>query len=742
MKEFKTSIIIAVLYIAISNITIAQNSISGKISDKNTHEYLPNATVFLPEQNMGTLSNENGDYEIKDLPNGKVKIQFSFMGYQTIIKTIELSNSNQSLNIELETAILQPEEVVISGGTYSTQHENAIKIELLKSKDINSLGTPTFIESLAKIPGVDMIANGLGVAKPVIRGLSMTNILMLNNGVKLENFQFSEHHPFVVDEFGIDRIEVIKGPASLLFGSDAVGGVLNIIKEKPAPHHKIIGDYNMQYHTNTQGIVSDLGIKGASNDLNWGFRGSIKSHTDYKDGDGNYVPNTRFNEQSFKTSLGLNKTFGIFRLYYDFNRPKLGMSSDESIPLITNNGRKNKYWYQDLTNHIISSKNTLFLNNYKVDVNLSYQMNNRRLQTEESNPAFEMVNMDLNTLSFEVKTYLPSSKKSDYIIGIQGAYKKNRNNKAPNHVIPDANVNDYSVFGLTQHHFIDKLETQIGLRYDYRSIDTYQETDKPALNKNYSNISISAGATYDANDHILLRANFASAYRTPNIAELTQNGVHETRYEQGNADLKSQRNYETDISAHYHTKFLMFDIAGFYNSITQYIYLAPTNETSAEGYQIFRYSQSDSHLYGGEFSLNSFITKWLNFTSTYSYLIGKQDNGEYLPFIPQNKIRGDFKIQKEKIGFLEGNYFQIGGLWASKQNHPAFFETKTNGYFLLNSSIGTQIKCQNQNIEFLIHVNNLLNEKYIDHLSTLKEVNLYNMGRNICFQLKIPFGIK
>ncbi len=742
MIGFKHYWFIALLCLAMNQITRAQNSIKGIVTDANLNELLPNATVYLPEQNTGTLTNENGFYTLNNLPKGRIKIQFSFIGYKTIIKTIELKNDEMELNIEMEPAMLQPEEVVVSGGTYSTQHENAIKIDLIKSKDISSVGSPTFMEALANQPGVDMISNGTGVAKPVIRGLSMTNILMLNNGIKLENFQFSEHHPFVIDEFGIDHIEVIKGPASLLFGSDAVGGVLNIIKEKPAPANKIMGDYNLQYHSNTEGIVSDFGLKGASNDFNWGFRAGIKSNKDYKDGDDNYIPNTRFNEHSFKASLGLNKSFGIFRLYYDYNRPKLSMCNDDSVDLIAENERENKLWYQDLTNHIISSKNTLFLNDFKVDINASYQLNNRKLQTDKSMPQFEMVNMDLNTFSYEIKTYLPSNTNSDYIVGIQGANKTNRNNNAPNHVIPDADVNDFSVFGLAQHNLFNKLETQLGIRYDYRNISTEEETDKDAVDKNYSNISISAGATFDATDNILLRANFASAYRTPNIAELTQNGVHEARYEQGNTALTTQRNYELDLSAHYHTQHLMLDISGFYNTIKDYIFLAPTNDISNEGYDIFKYAQSNSELYGGEIALNSFITNWLNFTSNYSYLIGKQENGEYLPFIPQNKLRCDLKLQKDEVGFLKDNYFKIGGLWADKQNKPAMFETKTDSYFVLNSAIGTSIKCQNQTIEFAVLVNNILNEKYIDHLSTLKEVNFYNMGRNISLNIKVPFNIK
>ncbi|MCK5134150.1 MAG: TonB-dependent receptor [Bacteroidales bacterium] len=740
--KVKFSWFVIVLFAMICQIGFTQNSIKGRVTDKTKNEALSFVNVYLPEQNKGTITEKNGEFVLTNLPKGELKIQFSYVGYKTIIRTIFTANMETILNIEMETAILQAEEVVVSGGTHSTQHENAIKIDLIKSKDIASIGTPTFIEAVANVPGVDMIAKGTGVAKPVIRGLSMTNILMLNNGVKMENFQFSENHPFIVDEFGIDRIEIIKGPASLLYGSDAVGGVINVIKEKPAPIGNILGDYNMQYHSNTQGVVSNLGIKGSSENYFWGLRGGAKSHTDYKDGNGDYVPNTRFNEYSFKANVGINKSFGLFRLYYDYNQPKLGMCVGDAVPLTTENGRKNKLWYQDLTNHIISTRNTLFLGKYKIDLNAAYQMNNRRLQTDVNKPSFEMVDMDLNTFSYEVKIFLPSTANSEYILGLQGANKTNRNNEAPNHVLPDADVNDFSVFGLVQHTFFKKLKAQAGIRYDYRSISTEAETNKEAVNTDYGNVSASLGTIYEVNKNILLRTNFASAYRTPNIAELTQNGMHGARYEQGNPELKTQRSYEVDLSTHFHSKYVMVDISGFYHSINDYIFIVLTDDTIASGDMIYRYSQTNSEIYGSELAIDVLLFDWLNFKTSYAYLIGKQDDGSNLPFIPQNKLRFELKFQNQKLAFLKNTFFKAGGLFAAKQNNPAMFETKTESYFLLEAGIGTDIKWANQIVSLSVQVNNLLKETYIDHLSTLKEMNYYNIGRNISVNLKIPFGIK
>jgi iron complex outermembrane receptor protein len=212
--------------------------------------------------------------------------------------------------------------------------------------------------------------------------------------------------------------------------------------------------------------------------------------------------------------------------------------------------------------------------------------------------------------------------------------------------------------------------------------------------------------------------------------------------EQGNSDLKSQRNYEADISVHYHSKYVMVDISGFYNHVNDYIFIAPTNDTIASGDKIYRYSQSNAELYGTELSIDVLPINWLNLKTSYAYLVGKREKGSYLPFIPQNKLRFEIKFQKQKLAFLKNNFFKVGGLFAAKQNNPAMFETETDSYFLLNAGIGTNIKWANQMVALSVQANNLLNKTYIDHLSTLKGMGYYNIGRNISINLKIPFGIK
>ncbi len=467
------------------------------------------------------------------------------------------------------------------------------------------------------------------------------------------------------------------------------------------------------------------------------------------------VPNSRFNERGLKLNTGINKSFGEFALYYDYNRMKLGMTLDNAIPLITSNSRTNEYWFQDLTNHLITLKNTAFINEFKLKLNVSYQLNTRKLQESAVADEHTEVHMQLNTFFCELKVYVPTSKKQDLIFGFQGMNKQNENFDAPVHVLPDFTSHDFSVYSLYQRDFGGRIHFQGGLRYDLRNIiipeqkktahsheDGHEEEPEelmPDLRKEYSNFSGSIGATFELTDHILLRANYASAYRTPNIAELSQDGMHGNRYEQGDRNLLSQRSNEIDLSYHAHTKYITFDIAGFYNRVDNYIYLSPTADTLDDGDQIFRYMQKDAHLYGIEtgFSVKPF--SFFQVKLSYAYLVGEKLDGEALPFIPQNKIKSGIILTHSKLYFLKDINFSVSGNYAFEQNNPALFEAKTSDYFLLNASLGFTVPVFKQALKFSCNVHNLLDTAYYDHLSTLKTLGYHNMGRSFSISMGLVF---
>lgn len=741
MHKIHVFIVILLLWSA----SVAQNQISGKITDQEQRP-LAGANVFLPELNIGVTSNQNGDYFISQLPNGKFKLRISYIGYENAIRTVVLNHSDVKMDVTLKITPLEAEEIVVSGGYNATQHENAIKIDILKLDNRTNRTTPNFMEELTDIPGVDMISKGAGVSKPVIRGLAMNDILVLNNGVRYENYQYSDHHPLGIEEFGVENVEVIKGPASLLYGSDAIGGVINFIKEKPVPPGTLKADYHLDLFSNSLGVVQDFGIKGAGQNLFGGFRFGHKSHADYLQGGGDYVPNSRFNEVSVQADGGYMNRVGVFKLFYDYNCQKLGLAEEDAVEEIAARGRKNEIWYQQFNNHLLSSQNKLFLKRYKLEVNAARQSSDLIHYTGKN---IKEIAMNLATLTYEAKLYLPSTEQSEYIVGIQGMNQVNRNfGNAEVILLPDARAANYSAFVLLQRTFYNKLKLQAGARYDYKTISTESvgnpdDSDyRAALDKTYGSSSGSFGATYNLSEKLLLRANFAAAYRTPNLAELTSNGEHELRYEIGNALLIPQKAYETDLSLHYHLRNFTVDLACFYNDINHYIYITPTNDTTADGVPIYRYKQSDAHLHGGEAGIHYHPKnmEWLHLKSTYSTVIGKRENGDFLPFIPAGKWRCEVIAERKNLSIMQNAYAKAASTTAFKQDHPAPDEEATPGFMLIDIGVGGDIYIGRQLLSISIAVNNLFDKKYIDHLSTLKEVGFYNPGRNVAVSLNIPFG--
>ena len=740
-------IFILCVFIIFNHSLNAQNTIAGKITDQNNFP-LPGATIFISDMNKGTISDKNGNYQLINIPNGKTRIQYSFVGFANHIETVELNEESIQLNILLKQTAVEADEVVVSGVYNSTQHDNAVKIDVLKLYPHTIKITPNFSEVLTQIPGVDMISKGSGVSKPVIRGLSMNDILVLNNGVRFENYQYSSHHPLGIDEFGIEDVEIIKGPASLLYGSDAIGGVINFIKEKPAPVGTVVGDYNLQLFSNTLGMTNNFGLKGASNKFFGGIRVGQKTNADFLQGGGAFVPNSRFNEKSIKLSTGFTDRFGTFKLFYDFNNQKLGLVEDEAIEEITERGRENSIWYQEFNTHLFSSQNKVYIGKFKLDLNSAYQ--NTELIHYGEMDVYE-IQMRLSTLTYEARLHFPSKENSEYILGYQGYNQQNENLfDRETKILPDAVTNSHSAFGLLQYTFLKKLKLQTGLRYDSKSIltqaiglSTDTMTYRAAIDKYFGSLSGSFGATYNLSDELLFRLNFAAAYRTPNLAELTSNGQHELRYEIGDNNLVPENAYETDMSIHYHRDNLTFDIAGFYNIINNYIYISPTGDTTDSGIDIFRYRQANSRLFGGEAGLHIHPKpiEWLHLETTFSSVIGKQDNGDFLPFVPANKLRFELRAEKESLIFMNKVFFSVNTITAFNQHNAAPDETSTTGYTLLDLNLGGNIKIRNQLMHISIVANNIMDKKYIDHLSTLKEAGLFNPGRNIALNLKIPFAI-
>jgi iron complex outermembrane receptor protein len=724
--------IIIILILGVSTMLQAQNTISGTVTNKD-NQPIKGVSVYAPELHQGTTTDDNGEYILNNLPNGRQKLNFVFVGFSSQYKTIQKPQKENILNVMLEESIFKMDEVIVSTAFNKMQSQNVMKVEHESIKSLQRKGTATLIEGLATIPGVSQVSTGTSIGKPVIRGLSGNRVLVYSQGVRMENQQFGDEHGLGLNDAGVESVEVIKGPASLLYGSDALGGVLYFNPEKFADAHSFKTTFSQKLFSNTLGSNSSLGLKTSTD--NWKFlaRGTYNTHSDYRISGGDRVTNTRYNETDFKTAIGYSDSKFSSVLRYNYNDLDLGIPED-GIGEQTSS-KNTDFPRQGVFNHLLSLNSIFYFNDSKLDVDLGYIANDR---SEFADSGVAGLRMKLKTFNYNARYHLPNMGKLESIVGIQGMHQTNAN-FGEEYLIPDAMTNDFGVFGTVNYEWKTNV-LQAGLRFDNRQITTEEngtlgeEGYFKAIDKSFDSFNASLGYKTELTDAMTLRLNVASGFRAPNLAELTSNGIHEgtNRYEVGNSDLKTEQNVQTDLNLEYNNSHFEFFANGFYNHINNYAYTSPAG-TQINNNDVFEYIQDNAKLYGGEVGLHfhPHPLDWLHYETSFETVTATKQNGDYLPLIPannwSNSIRAEFKIKN----WLEQGFASFNVNTTLNQNNVSGFETETNGYTLVNLGLGGTVKVGKTVFDVNLNGNNLLDKSYIAHLSRLKTDGIPNIGRNV-----------
>ena len=728
--------LIFALVVSCTALMQAQNTVSGRITDTN-NKALSGVSIYIQDLQKGTLSNEDGTYNLTNLPKGTVVISYALVGYGTQLKTVITNQKQTNVSLQLAPSIFQMDEVIVSTAFNKLQSQNVMKVAHETMKNLSRKGTSTLIEGLATIPGLAQVSTGTSIGKPVIRGLSGNRVLVYSQGVRVENQQFGDEHGLGLNDAGIESVEIIKGPASLLYGSDALGGVLYFNPEKFANANSYKVNFSQKLFANTLGSNSSLGLKTSTD--NWKFlaRGSLNTHSDYKTADREKVTNTRYQEKDFKSGIGYSDAFFSSVLRYNYNDLNLGIP-EEGIAE-QSSSKTVLFPKQAVSNHLISLNSSVFFNTSKLDLDFGFISNNRS-EFEDSDVA--ILKMKLNTFNYNAKYYLPSSNKIQTIVGVQGMQQTNVNT-GEEYLIPDAVTKDFGIFGTTNYEWGSNV-IQAGLRFDTRNLTTDakgisgEDGAFEALNKSYTSWNASMGYKTNFSEAFVFRLNLASGFRAPNLAELTSNGVHEgtNRYEVGNANLKTEQNFQTDLNLEYKTDHIEFFVNGFYNHINDFIYINPTGE-SIDDNDVFNYIQNNANLYGGEIGLHfhPHPLDWLHFETSFETVTGKKQNGDYLPLIPANNWNNTLRLELNDTNWLKESFATISLSSTFNQNKVSGFETRTGGYSLLNLGLGGTLHFGRTKVEVNLNGNNITNKKYIAHLSRLKADGISNIGRNIVLGL-------
>lgn len=683
-------------------------------------------------------------------------------------------------------------EVVVTGSTGQTKLKHtSIPISILSQRDLRQLSFTNLIDGIARQPGLSQITTGGGIAKPVIRGLGYNRIIVVNDGIRQEGQQWGDEHGIEIDEHSVQSVQILKGPASLLYGSDALGGVLLFNSAPPAFGEKLYANAATEYQTNNGLFAYTLNAGGSSNSLAWDLRYSDKMAHAYKSPVDGYVPNTQFRQRALNGLLALRQQWGFSRLRLSYFHLTPSIAEGERDPLtgrlLRSYNKATTYGhalpYQQVYHYKAALDNMVYLGGGTLNILAAYQQNRRKeYEEDDDGRAACGLHFLLHTVNYDMRYTRVNANGWKLSAGINGMVQRS-SNKGDEYLIPAYRLFDIGLFATAEKTF-GCFDLNGGVRYDTRWLHSYALTDEGEQRftdfaRRLHGLTASIGTAYHPSDHLTLKANLSRGFRAPNMSELGSNGVHEgtLRFEEGNHRLRPEYSHQLDLGLDYANRWLSLQVSLFANRIDNYIYLQrehddathPSPSPSAAamprsrhphdddtGLQHYCYTAGDATMMGGEIAADFHPIHSLHLGSTLSYVSARQMHSRrdqrYLPFIPPLRWTTDIKYEISHDQPVWNNAYVAFGMdcYARQDRFMAAYatETATPGYTLFHCSAGIDI-CRRYErvVSIVLTADNLFNKACQSHLSRLKyaepnpisgHTGIYNMGRNITCKLVVP----
>lgn len=743
------NITITLFLICTLSSSVFAQAFKGKVLSDENNSPIPYANLYFVELHTGLSCNENGYFEYNYQLPKTVKVRFSAIGYQS--KTIYIKLPlEEEITIYLKEAHINLDEVTVSSTTGILQKYAITNIETKSISELAINNPTTLGEAISNIPSVYQTSTGPGISKPVIRGLSGMRIVTYINGLRIENQQWGGDHGMGASENGIGAVEIIKGPSSLLYGADALGGVVYFMDEAYAGLNEINLSAESRYESNTNGTTNFISAKINKNNLRFNIHGNYTNHADYRLPNGQYAKFANFSENNVKTSFGYNYKNWVLNIRYNYFKNYVGLPGHTHDSIfkkesfqIADFKRNTRIPAQHINNHYSLIENTFYFK--KSDLKIWLGNTSNRLTEFDEKVTIPGIDMNLNTSTYNVRIKQTINEKTFFISGIQGMYQFNKNgSNASEKLLPNARLNDNGLYALI-HSELANLELQSGIRFDVRTINTSEAFNGTnSIAKTYHGLNYSIGASRKS-DVFQFRINASSGFRPPHLSELLSNGIHHgtLRFEIGDINLKSESAHQIDLSGEYISDHLRLIFNPFYQRIFNYIYINPAG-IRVDGLPLYYYKQAHyAELMGGDFGLHyhPHFLHQLHFENNISYIYAQNDNGTPLPLIPQTRFNSTLRFELNTKGIIQVENLSIQHLYFFEQNRVTLYESASPHYQLLHASISFKINLSNP-IFIKTGVKNIFNESYIDHLSRLKNIGLENPGRNIFISVKYLFNYK
>lgn len=726
-------LVLSLLVICTANAQV----ISGCIVNHENQESIPFALIEFPELNKIIRADINGCFTLEQEISLVQRINVKAAGYDFYSQEVKLV---QGMKFELEPMHLDLNEVIVTGHRNDLQRNVVTHVDKVSLKELNSIPSISTGQLLEQISGVYGANLGGGITKPVIRGLQGNRVVTLLNGVRLENQQWGRDHGSALTDLGIGSVEIIKGPSSLMYGADALGGIIQFTDESYLP----LGEKKLTMSTFSESNSLLYGANSqfafAKEKFKFNIGGSYLSSSDYAIPEGKYVRNTRYLNWAFKGSLGWSGKKHSNNLRFAVVSGRYGIPGHSHDTIVsTETFLRSDRNYRKIvpvqynSMFLVQWQNKLHFEKSTLTSSVSFSGN----QLEEYEEKITVPELGLTTLNAQ-PTVIYDYRISDHLRwmnGVQSMFLIQENDsEAADQLVPDASQIDAGLFSILNLDW-KKWRFQIGARMDSRAIAS-NHGNFDYLSWNYSMGGVRNG------EHNSLHINFSSGVRMPTLAELTSFGVHHgsMRFEIGNLNLKPEYGRQLDIAYDFGNEHLHVILNPFASNISNFIQITPLDSLQ-EGFPVYKYeSYNLAWMYGGEVGVHyhPHFLHQLHFEPSFSYVQGELNASNNIPLIPPGRLKADVKweFKKRKLIFVDNITAQF--FYYLNQDRVGEYELTTSDYGVLNMSINLKFgKNERGGVQFAIR--NITNTKYVSHLSSLKFLGIQDPGRN--YVLKIKYQI-
>ncbi|RPI19007.1 MAG: TonB-dependent receptor [Ignavibacteriae bacterium] len=781
MKLYRFIIFLILFTANIAAQTSTNNTIKGQVTT-NTGLPLEYVAVIIEKLNISTTTDKNGNFEFTNVLQGNYLLTLKLTGYLSRTISINTSNQHLPLIVVLEESLIETPSIDVTGSFNAEDINNSsFSITSLSSRSLKKDRKQNLAQQIENIPGINNISTGTGIGKPVIRGLTSQSVLIIHDGVKQESQQWGDEHAPEISLFDIESIEILRGPASLVYGSDGIGGAINVIS-KPlefssrkktifygetalgteSVNSSVLGNLGLGFGTSVFGLKGHFGYRNSKNVKTPEGTFNVNTPEGIRTIYGGELFNTASKEFQSGLNLGLNLSFGKITLGGEmFNREVQIHEDPLEDPNAQPNQKLNTQQYQ--AEGIFNTGK-----NFRIEPLLSYQFQIRKefASPDDKENDITALYLKMHTFDGALRVHHDMSENINGTYGLSFTYQKNES-LAAEKLIPNYNSDMFGIFIMEKFNF-RKFSFSAGGRYDRKLLNILETifennaSGNPEKLVNSQTLSFDAfsgsiGGAYSPVENINLFVNLGRGWRAPSEFELFVNGEHEGtgRYERGlktineNSTPKPEQSLNLDAGIRFNHNMFSVQVSLFRNEINNFIYPSPTGlhiaainpETgdTLGSLPVFDIKQSKSTFIGYEYNLQFQPLKWLILTASGDYVITKNEaTGNALPFSPPMKNIIELKLQNSNVYSLYNPYFRFTAKFVSAQNEIDPLESQTGGYSLLGLGAGLDFSIANSIASLNISVDNLLNTKYTDHLSRYKYFAM-NPGRNINLQVTVPF---